>query len=750
VLVKCHAGCTVEAVCESVGLRVSDLMPTGVVSTPSRRTVATYDYRDERDNLLFQVVRYDPKDFKQRRPKAGGGWTSSVRGVKVVPYRLPDLVREPTGVVVVAEGEKDVDNLAQIGVLATCNAGGAGKWTAKHAEFLRGRHVVIVFDNDDAGRRHAEQVAQSLRSVAASVRLVELPGLPRQGDVSDWIQAGGTKVELDKLAEKAPEWTPSASASTDGTAPVPPPWPELDRLDERRLPDFPLEALPRPLQGWVAAESHATQTPADLAAMLSLCVVASCIARHVYIEPRLGYREPTNLFSAGLMDPGNRKSAVFSDATRPLREVESSLVESRRSAVAREQSARRQAERRMQRAERLAIEKDDEAMRQLAQDVAAQLADWPEAVLPRLIVDDATSEKLGMLLADQDGRIASMSPEGDVFDLMAGLYSRSGMPQFNVYLMGHAGDDLIVDRVSRKSVHVERPALTCAYAIQPQVIKGIAGNPAFRGRGLLGRFLYSAPLSWIGRREIAPAPVPADVAAAYADLVRRLAEFPPSGTLSLDAEAEQLFGRWEAEVEAMLADGGALEAIRDWGAKLAGATLRIAAALHCAQHPDDAVSIAVDADTIQSAIRVARYLIPHAEYVLTMMQFQDDTTVDEARYVVKWIVRHERRQFTKRDAQQHGKRRFPYADDIDPALSELKRRGYIRLKSNEAVGPGRPPSQEYDVNPAVFDAGHPQERSQNSQHSVTDLVSANSENTENASGPPQSESSSGEDSWGEI
>ena len=102
-----------------------------------------------------------------------------------------------------------------------------------------------------------------------------------------------------------------------------------------------------------------------------------------------------------------------------------------------------------------------------------------------MIVDDATSEKLGMMLAEQGGRIASMSPEGGVFDLMAGLYSKSGIPQFGVYLMGHSGDDLITDRVSRATVRVQRPALTCAYAMQPQVIEGIAENPAFRGRGNL-------------------------------------------------------------------------------------------------------------------------------------------------------------------------------------------------------------------------------------------------------------------------
>jgi hypothetical protein len=166
--------------------------------------VATYDYRDEIGDLLFQVVRYEPKGFKQRRPDGNGDWTWSVKGVRVVPYRLRELLAEPKRPVIVVEGEKDADNLARIGALATCNAGGTGKWTSEYSKFLRGRTVFIIADNDDAGRNHSQQVAQSLQGIAESVRIVELPGLPDKGDVSDWIAVGGTNEELMRLAEAAP------------------------------------------------------------------------------------------------------------------------------------------------------------------------------------------------------------------------------------------------------------------------------------------------------------------------------------------------------------------------------------------------------------------------------------------------------------------------------------------------------------------------------------------------------------------
>jgi hypothetical protein len=110
----------------------------------------------------------------------------------------------------------------------------------------------------------------------------------------------------------------------------------------------------------------------------------------------------------------------------------------------------------------------------------------------------------------------------------------------------------------------------------------------------------------------------------------------------------------------------------------------------------------IDSEILTAAIEIGRYLIPHADAVLNLMQAQDGSGDEDARYVLRWIRRHGRREFTKSEAQHHGKRRFPKADDIDPALSELTRRGYIRPRAVETTGPGRPPSPAYLTNPAVF------------------------------------------------
>jgi hypothetical protein len=135
-----------------------------------------------------------------------------------VLYRWPELLTaSERALVFVTEGEKDADRLADLGLVATTNPGGAGKWhLVQNLTPLRGRQVVILPDSDEPGRRHAQQVAQSLHQVAESVRVLELPSLPPKGDVSDWLDQGHTKEELLELAEQAPQWAPSPGEDRQG------------------------------------------------------------------------------------------------------------------------------------------------------------------------------------------------------------------------------------------------------------------------------------------------------------------------------------------------------------------------------------------------------------------------------------------------------------------------------------------------------------------------------------------------------
>ena len=176
-----------------------------------REIVATYDYRDADGNLIYQVVRKTPgadgrKRFLQRRPEPGGKWKWGLGKVKPLPFRLQEMLA--ANVVGICEGEKDCLNLIRAGWVATCNNGGAGNFHPELVSYFAAKHVAIFPDNDEAGRKHAEAVAGLLASVAASVKVVEMPDLPLKGDVSDFLASGKTGSDLRQLWRDAEEWTP--------------------------------------------------------------------------------------------------------------------------------------------------------------------------------------------------------------------------------------------------------------------------------------------------------------------------------------------------------------------------------------------------------------------------------------------------------------------------------------------------------------------------------------------------------------
>lgn len=191
------------------------------LTSEARKTIkATYDYTDEAGNLLFQTVRYNPKDFKQRRPDGKGGWIWSLLNpdksyaVCLVPFNLPEVLKAKA--LCIVEGEKDCLILKALGLTATCNPMGAGKWRPEYNEHFKGKRVVILPDNDEPGRKHAHQIAKALKGIAESVKVVELPGLPVKGDVSDWVAQGGTKEALIEIIKEAPEFELSELSRVGG------------------------------------------------------------------------------------------------------------------------------------------------------------------------------------------------------------------------------------------------------------------------------------------------------------------------------------------------------------------------------------------------------------------------------------------------------------------------------------------------------------------------------------------------------
>jgi hypothetical protein len=187
-----------------------------VVARPRPQIVETYPYCDESGVLLFQVVRYEPKDFRQRKPDGRGGWIWNLQDTRRVPYLLPELVKAVAAgeTIYVPEGEKDVKNLRAIGFAATTNPGGCKKWRDEYSEYLRGANVIVLPDNHAEGREHGDQVVASLRGIAKRIRVLDIgkhwAECPNKGDISAWLAAGGSAEKLRAITDALPEVTTSA------------------------------------------------------------------------------------------------------------------------------------------------------------------------------------------------------------------------------------------------------------------------------------------------------------------------------------------------------------------------------------------------------------------------------------------------------------------------------------------------------------------------------------------------------------
>lgn len=470
-------------------------------------------------------------------------------------------------------------------------------------------------------------------------------------------------------------------------------------------PVFPAHRLPPVLNQYVCAVAEAMQVPVDLPAMLALSVLATAAGGRAVVEIKPDWREPLNLYTATAMSPGARKTPVFMRLIAPLVEYERLAMEAARSDVndakARKAVATAEATRALQEAERAKPDAAEEAIH-----FAAAKAQMAEAItvptLPRLLADDATPEALTSLLAEQGGRLGLFSDEGEVFSMMAGRYSSSG-PNLAVYLKGHVGSPIRVDRKGRVAEYIASPALTLGLTIQPEMLESIMAIEGARGRGLLGRFLWSVPLSNLGERDADPDAIPATLERQFQDevkvLVASLAEWTDPVPLPFTPEARAALIDYQRALEPRLGANGDLGYLADWAAKLVGHVARVAGLLHLATNVRTGWAKAVESSTVDDAIVVAAYLIEHARIAFDAMQ-AGPVRLD-AKAVMAWVERRSVVVFSQRDAQRALQHRFPRAEILMSALGFLEGNGYIRRVPGPAANPkgGNPPGPRYEVNP---------------------------------------------------
>ncbi|MDC0774037.1 YfjI family protein [Streptomyces sp. HD] len=478
----------------------------------------------------------------------------------------------------------------------------------------------------------------------------------------------------------------------------------------RERPSFPAHVLPAWLGEFVTAVAQETQTPVDLGGSVALAVLATAAGGRSVVHVRGNWREPTNVYTVVALPPANRKSAVFALLTNPLYEAEKQLKTAMQPVIVEAELTARLAKEAADKAAAKAASADGDKREDMVATAVglAQTADTLTVPAePVLLADDSTPETVTSLMAEQGGRLSVMSAEGGIFDIIAGRYS--GAPNMEVFLKGHAGDRLRVNRQTRRE-YIDAPALTIGLAVQPDVLRDIGKVKGFEGRGLLARFLYSLPVSTVGEREIITDPVPEQTAATYTakviDLTLSLAEWTDPAVIQLTPEADTALIAYQKRIEPQLkARGGTLGHISNWAGKLAGATARMAALLHLAEHGGNGYAHPVTEATMRAAIELGEYYTAHALAVFDVMGA--DPVLSRARSVLEVLKDNGWEDVSRRDVFSIVSRsEFPSVADLEPALALLEDHGYLRSYQPKKTGKrGRPPAPHLQAHPSLRHGG---------------------------------------------
>jgi hypothetical protein len=688
-LLKCHAGCEPAAVLAAVGLAFADLFPENDSPTPRRTgkpkpdgaaypTAATavaalerrhgkhsacWTYRDADGEPVGHVLRWDRPGVKDIRPVArhGDGWRIGAMLTPRPLYGLPELAEAP--LVIVTEGEKAAEAARSIGFSATTSAGGA--LAADKADWrpLAGKEIWILPDNDLPGRKYAETVAGILATLtpAPTVRVVELPGLAEAGDIADWIDAHGDaaepegmRAEIEALARAVEPWCPEPEAAPDLV-----------------FRPFPVEALPEPLRGFVAAGARAIGCDPSYLALPLLVALAAAIGNARRLELKRGWSAPPILWAAIVGESGTAKTPAFTLAMRPVRERQRQALE------------RHAAE----------TKRFEEDLARWEKDMAAWKRDKhttddpppkPEPPMAeRFIVSDTTVEALApILLANPRGLLLARDElAGWVgsFDRYAGR-GRAGADAANWLSMFNA-EGIIVDRKTGmpRTIHVPRAAVCVVGGIQPAVLRRALGAE-HRESGLAARLLLTSPPRRAKRWT--EADIDPGAEAKLARLFDRLYELqttigdagdtrPVLARLTPEAKAA-----WTAYYDAHAREQADLtgDLAAAWS-KLEEYAARLALVLHFARwaaaDPSLENADCLDAGSMTAGIRLVQWFKHEARRVYAML---DETSADrDRRRLAEWI---ERRggSVTARDVQM-GCRWLRVSGAAEAALEGLVKAG---------------------------------------------------------------------------
>lgn len=509
---------------------------------------------------------------------------------------------------------------------------------------------------------------------------------------------------LDAAAARALASVEEAQASAEVVS-IADAWPDPILPGQRPVPEIPITVLPSWVGDMAGAVADSTQTPAALAVLVSVSALATCLHRRFEVAPwgeDDDYSEPLAIWTLTGLPSGSRKTAVISALAGPLVKWEKLERDRLRPEIARAASARMVAKKRIEKLVKDATAADnDDAREKIRQQIQEEEETMPaEIIPPRLFTGDVTAERLQGLLVEHGERMAVLSDEAGIFLIMAGMYS-GGVASLDVFLQGHAGTAMRVDRAGRMA-HVDKPALSFGLALQPGVLADVASSRRFRDSGLLARFLFALPESNVGRRDVRRRwSVSNYIANEYERRLfallegRDLVAVRPR-VIGMTEAARECWLSFAEEIEAGQGERGALENIGDWSAKLPGAAARIAALFELAERGAGAVD--VNLDVTEKAVRLCRLLIPHAQAAFGLLGA--DAVDGDAAAIVKWATDNRLLSFNKSKAQKAMEGRFRSVARLDKAIERLEAADVAKVE--KVPNRGARPTTNVRMNPKLF------------------------------------------------
>lgn len=494
-------------------------------------------------------------------------------------------------------------------------------------------------------------------------------------------------------------------------------WRNQQPIPLGRQPDpLPTDALGPELGNLARSIGEGYQVPTDLVVNLALPNITTAAAGQWEVQVTPDWTETLALATVTALASGERKSPVNNLLSRALRDYERAVQREAQPRIAEAQAKRRIAEDRAELLRKVAVKSGDSVDAAAYVEACRALTETSIEPLPRWLCDDATPEAIDGLLGEH-GAIGVISSEPGLFAILGGRYS-NGSPNVENVLKATSGDPIRIDRADKNKdpICVDRPALSIACCMQPGRLVELGRTPVFRSSGLLARILFGLPQPRVGTRSISPQPVPAEHVEAWSQRIHALAseaaKHRESGhnprTISVEDDAMRLLNDYRQRIEpALHPHYGKLAGIADWGSKLPGTVVRIAAALTLFTDPH---KLSISTDVMASAIRLGTAYISHAIAAFGMIHAATDD-LEHAREVLGWLRRRaetdsgdfgDRSAVSLRDVWQgmRGRSWVESVDNLRSAFAVLTDRGHVRkLPDDREPGQAGRPSEKFELHP---------------------------------------------------